>query len=399
MRILHITTEFPPVIFGGLGTAVGGLVYALADAGLEVGVLLVGGVLLSAGRNVSYYGGYNSTGNNQNIETDNAGGKISFFQINSHDNIHRAVDIVNEWAPDAIHFHTAMVWPVMDYIRRYVSIPMVYTVHSVDIAEYEIGNEPSHILTHNDEQGIAIRNADSIICISKNEAELVYHYYPHAKHKVSIIGNGIENIDFERKKERYFSNPVTVLYSGRLVMRKGITDLMEAIPAIMKKFPNTKFVFAGGPPCYTGEQVKQQWLPPSCYEFLNQIHFTGWLKSKELLPWYQRADIQVMPSRYEPFGMVLLEGMLHGLPIIASDVGGPKDILRDYENGLLFPPRDIEHLAERIIELIENPTIRFKIGTSAYRDVRENWLWKKMTGKFQYVYQQLHTKNLPIKTG
>jgi glycogen(starch) synthase len=148
--------------------------------------------------------------------------------------------------PDAIHLHTAMVWWVVDYIRRHISIPLVYTLHSVDIAEYEIGNEPSHILTHNDEQAIAIQNADRVICISKNEAELVYHYYPHANHKVSIIGNGIENIQFVRKKDRYFSDPVSILYSGRLVMRKGIFDLMEAMPGVIKKYPDTKFIFAGG---------------------------------------------------------------------------------------------------------------------------------------------------------
>jgi glycogen(starch) synthase len=126
-----------------------------------------------------------------------------------------------------------------------------------------------------------------------------------------------------------------------------------------------------------------------CSEFADQVHFTGWLGTEELLQWYELADIQVMPSRYEPFGMVLLEGMLHGLPIIASDVGGPKDIIRDYENGLIFPPKDIKTLTGRMLELIEKPMLRFKLGTTAFLDVRKNWLWKKMTHKFQNLYQQV----------
>jgi len=177
-------------------------------------------------------------------------------------------------------------------------------------------------------------------------------------------------------------------------MRKGILDLMEAIPEVLKKFPNTKFIFAGGPPNCSGDQLKKQWLLPCCYEFTGQIHFTGWLKCEDLLPWYESADIQIMPSRYEPFGMVLLECMLHGLPIVASDVGGPKDILCDYENGLLLRPRDIQKLTKRILEFIEKPTLRYKIGTTAFNDVREKWLWEKIRGKFKDVHQQLLIKNM-----
>ncbi len=392
MRILHITTEFPPVIFGGLGTAVGGLVHALADAGTDVGVLLVGGILLKSEGNSSYYGGYShSAENNLSLTSTTTNNNITFFQINAHESVNEAIDLIKAWAPDVLHLHTAWVWPVVEYIREKLSIPMVYTVHSVDVAEYEIGHEPAHILAHTTDQDLAIAQADSVICISRNEAELVNHYFPNAKSKISIIGNGIENIEYKRAPERYFSNPVTILYSGRLVLRKGITDLMEAIPVVLNRFPETKFVFAGGPPYCSGEQMKAEWLLPSCYPYSDQIHFTGWLKVEELSKWYHKADIQLMPSRYEPFGMVLLEGMLYGLPIIAADVGGPKDIMHHYRNGLLFPPRDVNKLAQLMLELIENSFLRFKIGTAAFKDVRENWLWKQMTRKFCNVYHELLT--------
>jgi glycosyltransferase involved in cell wall biosynthesis len=114
-----------------------------------------------------------------------------------------------------------------------------------------------------------------------------------------------------------------VLYTGRLVERKGIRDLLDAIPPVLEQFPDTRFVLAGGPAGWDAKDLPRQWLPPECLPFADRIHFTGWLATQEVDEWYRRADIQVIPSRYEPFGMVVLEGMLHGLPIIATSVGGP----------------------------------------------------------------------------
>jgi glycosyltransferase involved in cell wall biosynthesis len=77
----------------------------------------------------------------------------------------------------------------------------------------------------------------------------------------------------------------------------------------------------------------------------DHVYFTGWLSAEELAAWYQKADILVVPSWYEPFGMVVLEGMLYGLPIVASNIGGPAEILGDGRTGILVPPRDPAALA------------------------------------------------------
>ena len=86
-----------------------------------------------------------------------------------------------------------------------------------------------------------------------------------------------------------------------------------------------------------------------------QIQFTGWLTPQELTNWYRRADILVVPSWYEPFGMVILEGMLHGVAIAASAVGGPREILDHERTGLLFPARNSKALAEAILRLVRDP--------------------------------------------
>jgi glycogen(starch) synthase len=169
-----------------------------------------------------------------------------------------------------------------------------------------------------------------------------------------------------------------VLYSGRLVERKGIRELLDAIPLVLDAAPEAQFVLAGGPPPLTGDEVAAQWLTPQHTPYRDRIHFTGWLSPDDVYRWYAAADILVVPSRYEPFGMVVLEGMLHGLPIIAAEVGGPADIIQQGTTGLLFPPRDVVALAAALRHLIKNAEDRSQMGIRAAHEVRRRWLWERL---------------------
>src|SRR5215469_10214114 len=158
MRVLHLTTEFPPVIFGGLGTAVGGWAKASAQAGMTVGVLLVEGELAIDDPAAARYGASGARlpageGAGRAV-TDHT--RIRFFRTSLAASAEAGVRLVRWWRPDIIHLHTAMVWHVAEAIRRQTSTPLVYHVHSVDRAEYEIGHEPQPWLVHSTAQEQAI---------------------------------------------------------------------------------------------------------------------------------------------------------------------------------------------------------------------------------------------------
>ena len=210
------------------------------------------------------------------------------------------------------------------------------------------------------------------------------------KPKIRIVGNGIDDSGAARaaafRKRRV--EPPLVLYSGRLVERKGIRELLDAIPHVLDAVPDAYFVFAGGPPPLTGDEVARQWLTPEHDGYRNRIHFTGWLSPAEIYSWYAAADILVVPSRYEPFGMVVLEGMLHGLPVIAANVGGPADILDHGRTGLLFPPRDVNALTAALRQLVEDREIRQRMGLAAAGEVRQRWLWAQLVPDMLNVYQE-----------
>jgi len=390
MRILHVTTEFPPIIFGGLGTAVGGLVNASARAGMTVGVLLVGGVLA-----VGEGWGYGEPvaakySPDERLKGFDGPEGVTFFQVSPFDPVEAAVRVAKEWQADVLHLHTAWVWPFAHAILEQTGIPLIYTIHSVDRAEYEIGQELGHILEHREEQEIAIARAERLVALTRNETDLLTHYYPESRDKIRIVGNGIDDSERARRAALEFVNDEAplVLYSGRLVERKGIRDLLAAIPYVLDRVPRTRFVLAGGPPPFSGEEVARQWLPPECGPYRDRIHFTGWLSPDALEEWYCVADVLVVPSRYEPFGMVVLEGMLYGLPVVAADVGGPREILEHGRTGFLFPPTDVRALGDAVLSLVTNPDLRRRMGAAAANEVRHTWLWPRVIERMRTVYRE-----------
>jgi glycosyltransferase involved in cell wall biosynthesis len=405
MRVLHLTTEFPPVIYGGLGTAVGGWVTAEAQEGIPVAVLLVEGELVID--DPAYGARYGAGGGRSHrAVTPDAGEQpvvdrlgIRFFQSSTSEATEAGLRAARRWRPDIVHLHTAMVWPVARAIQQHLGVPLVYHVHSVDKAEYEIGQEPQPWLAHSHAQEDAIASADRLIALARDEHDLLATYYPEARDRIRIVGNGIHEIDpsFQRHHGRDDATPL-VLYSGRLVERKGIRELLSAIPAVLAAAPDTRFVIAGGPPPLTGDEVAAQWLTPELEPHRPQIHFTGWLSPSELAHWYRAANVQVVPSRYEPFGMVILEGMLYGLPIVACDVGGPAEILEHGRTGLLVAPRDVDALASALTALVSDRGLRLRIGDAAAAEVRRSWTWPQRVARMRDVYNELNTPETTAST-
>ena len=256
MRVLHLTPEFPPVIWGGLGTAVGGLATASARAGMSVGVLLVGGALVignqpyAAGRPLMTKHLFNE----QPVFNEDG---LMFFHVSPDEAVEAGIRLARTWKPDVIHLHTAWLWSVARAIQEQTHTPLVFTVHSLDRAEYEIGEFNSQW----DIQDTVIASADRVIAISQSERELLSRYCPTALDRVRIAGNGIEDCDLacESVQKRPWNNrQPLVLYSGRFVQRKGIQELLAAIPCVLEKAPTTRFVLVGG--YGGGAEIERQWL-------------------------------------------------------------------------------------------------------------------------------------------
>ena len=387
MRVFHLTTEFPPLVYGGLGTAIGGLVNASAHAGIEVAVLLVA----SDGKASYQWPATTSRAEAADV-VDNRNAGIHLLHA-SHDSAHAiGMDWLRAWRADVLHLHVFWLWPLARSLREQTGIPIVYTVHSLDRAEYELGRGPPECLTQSDLQESLIASADRIVALTQSESALIAAYVPAACGRVRVVGNGIEDCPeaLATASRPPTTGPLTVLYSGRFVERKGVRDLLAAVPLVLERAPGTRFVLAGGHRHCCGDDMANYWLPAGFERCRERVRFTGWLSSQELARLYCHADVLVVPSWYEPFGMVVLEGMLYGLPIVASSVGGPAEILEHERTGLLHPPCDASALAAALARLIKEPGLRQRLGRAAAREVRQRWLYSKVVQRMCSVYTEMH---------
>src|SRR6266498_593772 len=149
-----------------------------------------------------------------------------------------------------------------------------------------------------------------------------------------------------------------------------------------------------GPGSEASEKAGETQLPAVLHPACDRVGFTGWLPPEAIQELYRLADILVVPSWYEPFGMVVLEGMVHGMAIAASRVGGLAEILEHERTGLLFQPRDVPALTQSILRLVNDPDLRLRLGHAASKEVRCTWLWPSaMTGMHRIYAEAASTPN------
>ena len=243
MRVFHLTTEFPPLVYGGLGTAIGGLVNASAHAGIEVAVMLVAG-----DGKASYQWAATTSQAEAADVVDNRNAGIYLLHASYDTAKAIAIDWLRFWPADVLHLHVFWLWPLARSLREQTGIPIVYTVHSLDRAEYELGQGPPECLTQSGLQESLISSADQIVALTQSESTLIAAYVPAVRGRVRVVGNGIEDCPdaLAAACRPPTTGPLTVLYSGRFVERKGVRDLLAAVPLVLERAPETSFVLAGG---------------------------------------------------------------------------------------------------------------------------------------------------------
>jgi glycogen(starch) synthase len=198
-----------------------------------------------------------------------------------------------------VHFHIFWLWPVAQAIQQRTGVPLIYHVHSLDRAEYDLGDGPPECLTQWCQQQAAVHAANLVIALTHSERVLLAEYCPNVSSRVRIVGNGVTDTAGARQTLRQRSAaqaPAVVLYAGRSVERKGLRELLKAIPSVLEHAPATRFIFAGGHRDSSGQEMEQQWLPHDLLRYRGQILFTGWLSTDQLVQWYAAADVLVVPS-------------------------------------------------------------------------------------------------------
>ncbi len=193
------------------------------------------------------------------------------------------------------------------------------------------------------------------------------------RRKLYFSPHGVEDwsSSAEVKRPERWDGKVRLLFVGRLESRKGIDVLLDAAPAVLAKYPEAILDIVGDDTIVraSGGTYKADFLARDIAPGVrNRIVFHGRVEEAELRAFYAGCDVFVGPSRYESFGLVFLEAMVFGKPVIACDSGGGPEVVTDGKTGFLIPPGDRERLAARMEQLLANPLLRDEMGKAARQD-------------------------------
>jgi len=307
-----------------------------------------------------------------------------------------------------VHSHYYLSGAVGLHLKNTWGTPLVHTFHSLGVIKEEtLGlGDPSPASRLEIEKRLC-QSADRIIATNLQEKDDLVNLYHTDPDKIVIIPCGV-NLDLfqplsqeESKKDIAFAtDDFLITYVGRLENRKGIDTLLEAI--YMVDNPSVQAVIVGGPPTdkpflswaeLSEEPYKKYMAMIDEYGIENQVTFTGGKSQDQLSKYYSAADLTVIPSYYEPFGMTAIEAMACGSSVIASRVGGLKSTVKENLVGALFEPRNASQLAEKIKIIFDQPAMNVELRKNARPYVEENFSWKLVAKSVAGVYQDLLTKN------
>ncbi len=285
--------------------------------------------------------------------------------------------------------------------KRGISKPFVHTVHGVLADEYEqarvsgdqtfrgrVANYFMHRLARLEEE--TTKNATQIVTISQYSLEKLKTYYGVDASKVRIVPNGVDpekfkpraDIEVARRQFGLGKEPC-VVFVGSLIPRKGVPFLVEAAKKIVKEQSETKFLIAGEGP------LRHQLVNSiEAAGLSGNFKFLGNLKDDTLPTLYNCADVFALPSIQEGQGIVLLEAQASGKPVVAFDIGGVNEAVRNGETGLLVKRGSTDQLAEAIMRLLSDKALREKMGSNGRNFVTENFTWNICAQKMLQVYRE-----------
>lgn len=236
----------------------------------------------------------------------------------------------------------------------------------------------------------AISKIQAHIAVSPAAEEFVRRYFPQVR--LTVIPNGIDTERFSPSVTplaQYDDDVFTILYVGRMDPRKGAKFLFLALSHLEAKLPNYRVVVVG-----TGWMQKyyDAYIP---LHLRKRVIFAGYASPEDLPRYYRSVDVYCSPATgNESFGIVLLEAMACGTPVVASDIDGYRWVVTPGREGLLVPPRSPRHLAAAIVELAADPARRKQMGERG-REAAQKYAWPRVVDRIEGVYRQVLKDKLP----
>jgi glycogen(starch) synthase len=373
--VLVLTWEYPPLIEGGLARHVRKLAENLARTGIEVHVLSRGGEESPPEATVA---GVNIHRVREPTRPTDLAEFVAWVERMNADMLAAGVELGDRYEFDLVHGHDWLVAMACDHLANRFDAPLVTTIHATEYGRHQgwVDKHPQSRI-HGVERWITNR-ADKVIACSYYMREQIADIFGVEEERVAVIPNGIDPEDLQPhdgpgldRLRAEFAAPdeKLVLLVGRLVYEKGFQLALEAMPRLIEAVPGTRFLVAGS-------GTHEQDLRDQAGELGLMDHgtFLGWIGDDVLHSLYRIADACVVPSIYEPFGLVALEAMASDCPCIVADTGGLREVVPHNEAGLRFEARDPRALGEMVERVLTDPELcRRLVAEGSEHILRFDW--------------------------
>ncbi|MDN5361015.1 MAG: hypothetical protein PWP70_62 [Moorella sp. (in: firmicutes)] len=389
MRILMLSWEYPPQSVGGLARHVEDLAISLAEAHHDVHVLTIGRPGEAAesrenGLTVHRVEAYP-------IHTPDF--LVWVLQLNARF-LEEAMILMRRYGPfQIIHAHDWLVAFTGRAMKHAYHLPLIATIHATEAGRnHGLHNDLQRYI--NSVEWWLTYEAWRVIVCSQHMRQEVQGLFQLPADKITIIPNGVYSKKFRagivdpKIRQRYAApNEKILFFVGRLVIEKGVQVLLEAMPRILAACSEAKLVIAGRGPMEGQLQNRARELGVA-----HKVCFAGYIDDRTRNQLYRAARVAVFPSLYEPFGIVALEAMAAGTPVVASETGGLAEIITHGVDGMRAYPGNVGSLADNILAVLGDDALAERLRANGHRLVTEVYDWENIARRTVDVYREVYNQ-------
>ncbi len=294
-------------------------------------------------------------------------------------------------------------------LQKTSNVQLVHTYHSLGIVKYQsVKERPSSVDTRLEIERAILENANCV-CATSPEEEKTLRSLVSAYGRIEMIPCGTDTSNFRLMSKTDARNQLKldleqkiILYVGRFDPRKGIETLIRSFALLKSQgVEDLKLVIVGGSSDHMPDGIERQRIEKICADLglsqsgiNSEILFAGRIGHDILPLYYTAADVCVIPSHYEPFGLVAIEAMACGTPVVASDVGGLKFTIIPEETGLLVPPQDIVGFADGIHRILFDQVWARKMRKQASANVHQRFSWGGVAIQLSELYRHVLAQSI-----
>jgi len=317
----------------------------------------------------------------QSRETFTIGAGANYYRGDLMSQVSRyarlAVRLAKKDRFDVIHAHDWMTYPAGMAVKAATGKPLVVHVHSTefDRSGLNVNQEIYNI------ERAGLHGADRIVCVSHLTRSLVIRHYGVAQEKIRVVYNAVDMpLTDELAYKPIRQSEKLVLFLGRVTMQKGPEYFLRAAKKVVEKYPNVRFVIAG-----SGDMMTSCIREVADLQLGRYVTFTGFLRGADVDRVFEMADLYVMPSVSEPFGIAPLEALSHNVPVIISKQSGVSEVLT---HALKVDFWDIDEMANKILAVLRHPPLQKTLSQHGGIELRK-FSWRDSAAKLNDIYKEI----------